>query len=121
MSIVKYKNKKTGYITVYESTSYYDPVTKQSRPKRKYLGHEDPVTGELIQSTGQKGRRKGVSVPAPVNDPASGEIDSLLESIAEKDALIETLKLENKALLSRIDELKASIHKALDYIKPYLD
>ena len=51
MSIVKYTNKKTGVVTLYESTSHYDPETKQSRPVRKYLGREDPVTGELIPSS----------------------------------------------------------------------
>lgn len=50
MSIVRYTNKRTGVVTLYESTSHYDPVTKQSRPIRKYLGIEDPETGELIPS-----------------------------------------------------------------------
>ena len=58
MSIVRYVNKKTGVVALYESTSYYDPVTKQSRPKRKYLGTEDPEMGELIPSTGKRGRKK---------------------------------------------------------------
>ena len=52
MSIVRYTNKKTGVVSLYESTSYYDPELKQSRPKRKYLGIEDPETGELIPSSG---------------------------------------------------------------------
>lgn len=38
MSIVRYTNKKTGAVMLYEATSYYDPETKQSHPKRKYLG-----------------------------------------------------------------------------------
>ena len=50
MSIVRYTNKKTGQVALYESTSYYDPETKQSRPRRKYLGIEDPETGKLILS-----------------------------------------------------------------------
>ena len=58
MSIVKYTNKKTGMVAVYESTSHYDPETKQSRPVRKYLGIEDPKTGELIPSSGKRGRKK---------------------------------------------------------------
>ena len=66
MSIVRYTNKKTGIVSIYESTSYYDPVKKQSRPKRKYLGTEDPVTGELIPSSGIRGRRKkDGSSPSP--------------------------------------------------------
>lgn len=63
MSIVKYTNKKTGVITLYESTSHYDPETKQSRPIRKYLGKEDPVTGELIPSSGKRGRKKNLQKP----------------------------------------------------------
>ena len=59
MSIVRYTNKRTGVVTLYESTSHYDPVTKQSRPIRKYLGIEDPETGELIPSDKQRGRKKG--------------------------------------------------------------
>ena len=38
MSIVRYVNKKTGKVSLYEFTSHYDPETKQSRPVRKYLG-----------------------------------------------------------------------------------
>ena len=58
MSIVRYTNKKTGVVTLYESTSHYDPETKQSRPVRKYLGVEDPETGKLIPSSGLRGRKK---------------------------------------------------------------
>ena len=58
MSIVRYVNKKTGTVTLYESTSHYDTATKQSRPSRKYLGREDPITKELIPSTGKRGRKK---------------------------------------------------------------
>ena len=57
-TIVRYKNKKSGYVSIYESISRYDPVTKQSRPIRKYLGLEDPETGELIPSSGKRGRKK---------------------------------------------------------------
>ena len=59
MSLVRYTNKKTGVVTIYESTSHYDPVTKQSRPIRKYLGVEDPETGKIIPSSGNRdGRRQ---------------------------------------------------------------
>ena len=61
MSIVRYTNKKTGQVMLYESTSYYDPETKQSRPKRKYLGIEDPETGELIPSSGRRASKESDS------------------------------------------------------------
>ena len=58
MSRVRYVNKKTGWVSIYESTPYYDPVTKASRPKRKYIGYEDPITKEFIPSSGKPGRKK---------------------------------------------------------------
>ena len=59
MTIVHYRDKRTGRVQVYESTPHYDPKTKQSRPKRKYLGTLDPETGELVPSSGRPGRRPG--------------------------------------------------------------
>ena len=61
MSIVKHYDKKSGTTRVYESTPHYDPISKQSRPKRKYLGILDDETGEIIPSSGRKGRRSSMS------------------------------------------------------------
>ncbi len=103
MSIVKYKNKKTGAIAVYESTSHYDPVTKQSRPIRKYLGTEDPETGELIPSSGKRGRKKGSDTAATAKANKTEPDYRLLyeearsESVA-KDSLIKKLEKENRLL-----------------------
>ena len=58
-SIVKYKNPKKGITVVYESTSHYDPVTKKSRPTKKYIGTYNEETGEIIPSSGKRGRVKG--------------------------------------------------------------
>lgn len=66
MSIVRYTNKKTGTVTLYESTSHYDPETKQSRPIRKYLGKLDPETGELIPS--KKRKKKEEQPPSGSSD-----------------------------------------------------
>ena len=54
MAIVKYKNQ-SGVTYAYESISEWDPVKKQSRPKRKYLGRVDPETGEIISTAGKRG------------------------------------------------------------------
>ena len=67
MSIVRYTNKKTGVVTLYESTSHYDPVTKQSRPIRKYLGKLDPETGELIPSTKRKKKETTTAQASPAD------------------------------------------------------
>lgn len=103
-TIVHHYDKKTGKTRVYESTPHYDPVTKQSRPKRKYLGTLDDETGELIPSSGRRGRRK-----SPINEPTntgtdstSAKIDALLQSISDKDDEIASLKYEIKELQSTV-------------------
>ena len=121
MSIVKYHNKKTGYISVYESTSNYDPVTKQSRPVRKYLGHEDPETGELIRSTGKPGRRKALAGKASDNTEWACKYNDALAVIEEKDLQISRLSEENARLRTQVAELKTSIKKASACFSQYLE
>lgn len=118
MSIVRYVNKKTGAVALYESTSHYDPETKQSRPKRKYLGTEDPETGELIPSSGKRGRKKkdGTASPAkPVQDEKYKEkYDRLLRECENRDARIKQLEHENKRLrfaLQNLRDMAANILK----------
>lgn len=102
-TIVKHFDKKTGKTRVYESTPHYDPVTKQSRPKRKYLGTLDPETGELIPSSGRRGRR-----PSPQNatttdkNNASKEVIALQKAVSEKEAEILSLQTE-------VNRLKATV------------
>ena len=103
MSIVRYTNKKTGQVMLYESTSYYDPETKQSRPKRKYLGIEDPETGELIPSSGKRGRKKTQEGDEPQKRTTQEgrykvKYEKLLTECDEKDARIKELEHENKRL-----------------------
>ncbi len=99
MSLVRYTNKKTGVVTVYESTSHYDPVTKQSRPIRKYLGVEDPKTGEIIPSSGKPGRKKASD---PTSRPAVPKKDS-----TDYKLLYEVQKKENAEKDQRIKELQS--------------
>lgn len=111
MSIVRYVNKKTGTVALYESTSYYDPETKQSRPKRKYLGTEDPETGELIPSTGKRGRKKKDGTATPPNKKVQEEkykekYDILLTECKSKDAKIKQLEHENKRLRFALQNLR---------------
>ena len=123
MSIVRYVNKKTGQVPLYESTSYYDPETKQSRPKRKYLGIEDPMTGELIPSSGKKGRKKKngetKSVPAVAKGGKQEEkykekYERLLKECEDKDARIKQLEQDNKKLRYFLQNLRNTVSGILD-------
>ena len=94
-TIVKHYDKKTGKTRVYESTPHYDPVTKQSRPKRKYLGTLDPETGELIPSSGRRGRRpSSKNVTTTDKDNASKEVIALQKAVSEKESEILSLQSE---------------------------
>lgn len=118
MSLVRYTNKKTGVVTVYESTSHYDPELKQSRPIRKYLGVEDPRTGEIIPSSGKPGRKKASDPTSrPVSKREETDYKLLYEKqkkeSAEKDTRIKELESKNKLLIANLEHLRDSISKAL--------
>ena len=123
MSLVRYTNKKTGVVTVYESTSHYDPETKQSRPIRKYLGVEDPQTGKIIPSSGKPGRKKSTestNKPAPKNDGIDYKLlyEKEKKENAEKDARIKALESRNKLLVANLEHLRETITKALSVTAP---
>lgn len=112
MSIVRYVNKKTGRVAIYESTSHYDPETKQSRPIRKYLGTEDPETGELVPSSGKRGRKKESGSNTRHNKKEKAETDyrllaeTLKKECMEKDARIKVLEHHNQLLCSTLERIK---------------
>ena len=116
-TIVKHYDKKTGKTRVYESTPHYDPVTKQSRPKRKYLGTLDLETGELIPSSGRRGRTaSSKNTTTTTNASDAKAIAALQKTISEKEAEILSLQTEVKTLKATIrsyEKVCASISNAL--------
>ena len=118
MSIVRYKNKKTGFVSIYESISHYDPVTKQSRPIRKYLGLEDPETGELIPSSGKPGRKRlseTGAAPTPRGNKNSYRPSRKKEppENAGMDTRIRELEEKNRLLTSCLENMRDMIADAL--------
>lgn len=116
ISIVKYTNKKTGVVSWYESTSHYDPETKQSRPVRKYLGREDPVTGELIPSSGKRDRRNGDTLGKnddPQSSPNDDAMNAMQSKYEKKISSLEALVSEQKATIRKLESEKSSIVKKL--------
>lgn len=118
MSLVRYTNKKTGVVSLYESTSYYDPVTKQSRPKRKYLGTEDPITGELVPTSKKKGRKKGerntIENKSAREEKYREKYEKLLEENEDCKARIKQLEHDNKKLRYCLQNLRSTIGTVLD-------
>ena len=110
-TIVKHVDKKTGKTRVFESTPHYDPVTKQSRPIRRYLGTLDPETGELIPSCGRKGRTKSrKDLPT---DEQNAEVARLQKAISKKDGEIIALKSE----VTRLKQVIRTFGKVCDAIR----
>lgn len=115
MSLVRYKNKNTGRISVYESTSNYDAVNKTSRPIRKYIGYEDPVTGEFIPSSGKPGRRKKSDESQTSSDKqnkntSENDYKRAVSEINRQRLEIEDLKKQIRVLNKQLED----IHNAAD-------
>ena len=117
MSIVKYK-LSNGQIAVYESTSYYDPEKKQARPKRKYLGMEDPATGELIPSSGKRGRRSKQNSANPGETVAPSAEHNVSDECKSLKQTIRRLKDENLTLHKENEKLREEVsrcHQAIGF------
>lgn len=111
MSIVRY-TKKNGRVAVYESTSNYDAALKQSRPRRKYLGMEDPITHQLIPSSGKRGRKKKSDLPSDSTaavslPPAQQETRSLREECMALRKENAALRKENAALRETMNTISS--------------
>ena len=120
--IVKY-TRKNGITVAYESIAKWDPQKKQSRPIRKYLGRVDPDTGEIIPSSGKRGRPAGSKNKSPVKagDEALGirstEISSLIDS--DLAAELKTLQEQINAMREELELLRkrnASLERVLGTI-----
>ena len=125
MAIVKYKGKNNVYYA-YESTAKWDPILKQSRPVRKYLGRVDPDTGNIIETSGKRGRRSGIqnrenSVYSAGDQIAASpdELISLQEEITKLKTEIANLKDElgrtsnrNQILENIVNNIEHQISRA---------
>ena len=108
MAIVKHMDKRTGVTYVYESESYWDKEKKQPRSKRTLIGKLDEATGEIIP-TGKSGRKK-TAVKKPVEfTEAVTPITDQINLLAEKDAIISSLKAENAVLRKEKQEILKSL------------
>ncbi|MBG9989270.1 transposase [Aerococcaceae bacterium DSM 111176] len=98
MAIEDVYDKKAKKTYVYEVEYQYDPAIKNTRKKRKILGHRDPETGEIKPN---RPRKKKVAVTA--NDKDVLEMAKTIErkhygatyylhSVAKNEKIIDALK-----------------------------
>ena len=121
-TIVRYR-KSNGSVALYESTSHYDPVTKQSRPIRKYLGIEDPETEELIPTTGKPGHPKKNKEEGAQKETDANKYERLYrearQELDRKEALIRELREEITAIKAKQrkqEQTVQSVRKMLEAI-----
>lgn len=109
MAIVKYKNQ-SGITYAYESISEWDPVKKQSRPKRKYLGRVAPETGEIIPTAGKRGRPKKNS---NMQEEKAADYKSLFENAS---ATLKKFQADLRRLKKEKEELAIQNQQLTDLI-----
>ena len=118
MSTVR-QRRANGSVYVYESHNVWDKEAKKVRAVRTYLGREDPVTGELIPSSGRAGRRPAsATASTAATAPASASAEAATptttpapspEAFARLEAEVASLRAERDALLSRLAGARASL------------
>lgn len=109
MSCIVYQtNKKTGVKYAYESISYWDPVKKQPRSKRKYVGKVDPETGEIIYTT------KGSTASKPDDSEITRKLRAELE---EKNLRINVLEKDLLILSEKYEAMREAIRKLAKQIE----
>ena len=117
MAIINLYNKKLNVTYVYDSVSYWDKDLKQPRSKRKLIGKRDPVTNEIIPTSG-RGRRNNTDASASEKQSAHSDsstelkYEKCLEAIREKDATIQEQKKQIADLQSRLRACLSAMKQA---------
>ena len=114
MAIVKQYHAASDTTYVYESESYWDPVKKQGRSKRKCIGKIDPETGEIVP-TGKRGRKKKETAKTEYDDKElremTGKYERTYAELINVKEQLSALKAENEQLRKANNGLKSSLDK----------
>ena len=121
MSTVR-QRRKNGSVYVYESHNVWDKSRKKVRAVRTYLGREDPVTGELIPSSGRPGRppasasKKPAASQAPAADAAkdgtAAEVAELSARVADLESRLASAEAERDRLSAELASARSAIASA---------
>ena len=110
-SIVYYRNSKTNRTYAYEVEAKWNPEKGYSVPKRKYLGRVDPVTNEIIPSTGKPGRPTKAK---PIGNDSAENVsreNELEQKLADCSRIIMELKQEISRLKKKDEQEKQTLKK----------
>ena len=110
-SIVYYRNSKTNRTYAYEVEAKWNSEKGYSVPKRKYLGRVDPVTNEIIPSTGKPGRPTKAK---PIGNDSAENVsreNELEQKLADCSRIIMELKQEISRLKRKDEQEKQTLKK----------
>ncbi len=114
-SIIKKLNKQTGITYVYESESYWDKEKKQPRSRRRLIGKIDEETGEIVPTSGKRGRKKENLTDIPETNFNGSELENLCrkqaDQIRQDDVEISALKKQVMELTLSVNEYKRRLSK----------
>jgi len=103
MSFVKLKDKKSGFIYVYESESYWDKEKKQPRNRRTLIGKLDEATGQIVP-TRKKGQKNNSIPDTPDVAELKEQLAEKEKTIADLNAELETLRKEKADFVAQLKE-----------------
>ena len=117
--IVYITNKKNNTKYAYRSESYRDPITKQPKSRRTYLGRVDPVTNEIIPKA-EKGRRNRDSIkPKPVENNkqfTKPPVSMNVRELQKKVDVLQKQQLELRNIVADMDIMISQIQTAIHEI-----
>ena len=109
------QRRKNGSVYVYDSRNVWDKDLKKYRAVRTYLGREDPVTGELIPSSGRPGRRAqapACDTPAAASASAAPD-DALRLRVSELESELARLRAELDLRSAELASARRAISSAV--------
>ena len=115
MSIVKYKNPKTGAVYAYELTKRWNPETQRNEPVRTHLGRVNPDTGEIIPAVGKRGRKPRKSTESGEKaTPSPRQYENEVQSLEQMQKMLYEQQVRIGQLETEIAALKAVLQNIVD-------
>lgn len=125
MTITYSINKNTGIKYAYEVTSAWSPKEKKTITRRQYLGRVNPSSGEIIPSSGVRGKKRKDEDPLTDYTAINRDYKLLYEEVvSEKDTLASELREARKhitALNKQLKEANAVINRFEKIIRQFKD
>lgn len=120
MAIIKHTTKD-GNTYCYESTPKWDPVLKQARPQKTYLGRWDEATQSIIPSTGKRGRKKKEETSAGTQTQGETGVEAQLREAHEKILQLQKDLQECRAQIASLSEQNRKYAAAIAFIRSTIE